>query len=303
MRSLARAGSSPPAALVDQLCDHLGAQGLDHDLTSLAELAAAVGNVSLLSGGLNKRCLSTFSISRLWRLDGTASRTPFSLGLSSLGCVPIPVSTGSTGLSLRPPGSMVSPLSFLVPQAACLNHLFGAGWYPTPLRCPLPRRGWSVGGPAGRSLRGASWDALGPTFSRPFATGELLLAAFLSLRVCSLGRCVSAGSARFRTVARGLAVCSAARPVSMLGSGSYSRGLGRAQTVLEIALALQASESYAGETNHSFRRGSLEAAAQRGLGEDELKTLGQIRSTAVLERYSDVGRHLGAPPAQRRRVL
>jgi hypothetical protein len=43
-----------------------------------------------------------------------------------------------------------------------------------------------------------------------------------------------------------------------------------------------------------------QAAVGRGLGEPALKSLGQLRSLAVLKRYLDPERHLGSPSARRR---
>ncbi|GIL93774.1 hypothetical protein Vretimale_78, partial [Volvox reticuliferus] len=63
---------------------------------------------------------------------------------------------------------------------------------------------------------------------------------------------------------------------------------------------LHAAGLYEGETNHSFRRGALQAAAQQGLDESALKALGQIRSSAVLARYTDPTRHVG-PQKKRQR--
>ena len=62
---------------------------------------------------------------------------------------------------------------------------------------------------------------------------------------------------------------------------------------------LHAAELCEGEPSHSFRHGALQAAAQRGLGEAALRTLGQIRSSAVLGLYMDPARHLASPPAKR----
>ncbi|KXZ45895.1 hypothetical protein GPECTOR_49g479 [Gonium pectorale] len=56
---------------------------------------------------------------------------------------------------------------------------------------------------------------------------------------------------------------------------------------------LRDAELYAGETNHSFRRGALQAAAADGLGTAELMRLGQIRSPGILARYLDRVRHIG----------
>jgi hypothetical protein len=65
---------------------------------------------------------------------------------------------------------------------------------------------------------------------------------------------------------------------------------------------LRASDLHPWETNHSFRRGALQAAAELGLGEATLKELGQIKSSSVLSRGTDTSRHLMARPARRRRV-
>ncbi len=61
-----------------------------------------------------------------------------------------------------------------------------------------------------------------------------------------------------------------------------------------MRLHLMLSGDYDGETNHSFRRGSLQHAAAQGAGLDALLAQSQLRTGDVLKRYIDTQRHHGA---------
>ncbi len=171
-------------------------------------------------------------------MTSSASRTPFSLDLSSLDYVRTPVFPGSPGLSLRPPGSTVSSLRLFMLQAACRHTScmpqdgVSLSWG-TP--CPGEAGPWgavSAGLPAAlpESFQGLPSSALLPPVSGVGCV--LLLVPLLTRPVC-----VSQARPGFAQLHA--ARLSARPPVSasMLGSGSYSRGLVRAQAVLELALA------------------------------------------------------------------
>ena len=66
-----------------------------------------------------------------------------------------------------------------------------------------------------------------------------------------------------------------------------------------IRMHLMMASVYEGETNHSFRRGSLQHAAGQGASLDTLHAQSQIRSADVLRRYLDETRHHGPSPEAR----
>ena len=55
-----------------------------------------------------------------------------------------------------------------------------------------------------------------------------------------------------------------------------------------LRLHLMLSGAYSGETNYSFRRGSLQYSASQGAG---LDAQSQLRTEAMLKRYLDPNRH------------
>ncbi|KXZ42531.1 hypothetical protein GPECTOR_138g662 [Gonium pectorale] len=67
-----------------------------------------------------------------------------------------------------------------------------------------------------------------------------------------------------------------------------------------VKLHLHSAGLYEGETNHSFRRGALQAGADRGMSVAELMRMGQITSASTLKRYIDPAKNQ-LRPAQRRK--
>ena len=82
------------------------------------------------------------------------------------------------------------------------------------------------------------------------------------------------------------------RPLAPDQRGFKGTALRSASLAARLRLHLRAANLYEGETVHSFRRGSLQAAESAGEDVAALLGLGQLRSVATLSRYLDRNRHV-----------
>jgi hypothetical protein len=89
------------------------------------------------------------------------------------------------------------------------------------------------------------------------------------------------------------------RPANRGGNDFEERALTSDALNQRLGQHLSAAGVDGGETNHSFRRGALQAAHAEGVSPPLLHRLGQIRTPDVLRRYLHPSRHLGGPKRRR----